>query len=442
MQLTQDWNIEEKMQFLKSKLQNQGPAEGFEIRIVSGGVYPDELVTLRKKTFGGILDEQHLFDENDEVGKHILLYENGKLVGSTTMVDGEKSNFSKYSGFKPESLKNCYVGTRSSVDPTEERRGLFPLLMYLALSQNRDKEQMIFYCEEGEIPAKKILKYLEIEGAKSRDIDLPGGTYKVFPYEMRVADGLLRCWQKMSEESKGFVKTLFVEGIADQVQKGCEKYYSLEYYSRVSAHTLSKTEYINCLANAYDYVKYTTRVLGYAVGMCDDPELRRHYAGHLSGEVNHEIWIEEDLRYLGADTDYIKEVFVANSGIHMFRFIQESLCSFRRDPIVFLAVPIAIEGITAFMNEKFITDLKANIEHWGFEKPHKAVKFFSSHIHTDGAEEGHWVQTLRMLEKHVQNEKQMQEIKIIIDLVFDALTKSYNEHVLSSYSVNSQRVLN
>jgi hypothetical protein len=241
---------------------------------------------------------------------------------------------------------------------------------------------------------------------------------------------MIRTFNAMPQDLQNWVRThCFVDEIAVHVTQKVKQFYACRYFEAVRQGRLSRRQYLASISNKHHFVRWTTRILGSAVAMCDDPDLRRHYAAHLSGEINHELWLENDIRYLGGDLAFLLNQTVTDPGVLNFQFIQEALTHCRRDPIVFLGVPIAIEGISGFLDTAFIEGLKGCIRSWGYDEPSKGCTFYASHVHTDGADEGHWVGTLRVIARVVRNEQQLQLILNIVSLVVDALHRAYDHYM-------------
>lgn len=177
------------------------------------------------------------------------------------------------------------------------------------------------------------------------------------------------------------------------------------------------------------YVRWTTRLLGTVIGITRDSGLRTHYIHHLGGEVDHEMMIENDIAHLGFDVDYVKHDMSPSENIRAFMALQESLCSgLRRDPCLFLAVPFAIEALTAFLTQDFINQLSRNIASWGVGNPARAMTFLTSHIRSDGGTDGHWDAARQILHRHINGEKELREFLSIVRLVQDSLHGAFSSY--------------
>jgi hypothetical protein len=62
------------------------------------------------------LNESELWDENDQKGSHVMLYNHsGDLLGSLVVIEAENSDFSLHSGIKECDLEHCIYVTRAIV---------------------------------------------------------------------------------------------------------------------------------------------------------------------------------------------------------------------------------------------------------------------------------------------------------------------------------------
>jgi len=181
------------------------------------------------------------------------------------------------------------------------------------------------------------------------------------------------------------------------------------------------------------YVRWTTRLLGTVIGVTSDRELRRHYIRHLQGEIDHEIMLERDIAHLGYDVDFVKHHMSPTEDIRAFMSLQESLCTGpRRDPSLFLAVPLAIEALTAFLNQEFLGQLSENIAAWGVNDTSRAMTFLTSHIRTDGGTDGHWDATRQILHHYLEGERELQEFLSIVRLVQESQHKAFTSYATTT----------
>ena len=200
------------------------------------------------------------------------------------------------------------------------------------------------------------------------------------------------------------------------------------FFQRTHDGTLTRDQYINSVANNHQFVRWTTRLLGRVVGITHERELRKHFIEHLKGEVDHEILLENDLRHLGADVDYVKNHMAPSPHIRQFMAIQESVAAFHRNPTWFLAVPFSVESASAFLTSDFIDALKRCVAGWDIANPGRACTFLSSHISTDGGDDGHWEATRRILRHSCRTDADLQQMCAISRAVMNALTSAYDSY--------------
>jgi hypothetical protein len=227
----------------------------------------------------------------------------------------------------------------------------------------------------------------------------------------------------------------FPAELQEVIESGIAKFYAGSFVQKVMDSTISRFEYITAMSNNHQFVRWTTRLLARVAAETHHRELRNHYISHLKGEIDHDLWIENDLQELGADVAYIRDHMIPNTYIGQFMAVQESIAAFYKDPIQFLSVPIAIEAISAFMPRAFVDGLHRAIESWGVKNPQKASSFLTSHMFTDGGENGHWVATFAELKNFIKTEKQHQQAMHTARMVLDSVTRAYNSYV-SPYPVD------
>jgi hypothetical protein len=179
------------------------------------------------------------------------------------------------------------------------------------------------------------------------------------------------------------------------------------FFKALRERTLSREQYVYMLSNMYQFVRHTTRVIGRAIGASADPDLRKHWINHLTGEVNHEVIIERDLAHLGEDVAYVKHSMAPGPRTQEFMAIQESMIAYYNDPILMMASPLAAEAVTAHLDQRFADDLLACIAGWGVKDPKRAAQFLISHMNTDGGEDGHWKMSIDALPRLIADEARL-----------------------------------
>lgn len=355
--------------------------------------------------------------------EHLRLHHGDHIVGCVTFAATEASDVGARAGIDATRLANTFVVGPVWVEDAQEGHPL-ALALYIAMRRQRMRQRTHYVAlvDRLDCPLVQLLRATPIRDASQ--IAVHG----------RIDEAMLRCFERLSETERDEVRgSGFVEEIRAVVMTGVQAFVASPFFEAARAGTLTQAQYVHATANNHLFARYTTRILGMAVAACDDPGLRAHFADHLSGEVNHELWLEQDLAYLDADVDYVKHRMVPDAPIVKFNLIQEAMVAFRRDPVVFMAVPIVIEGVAAFLPPETIEALRSCIRSWGYDRPKLGTRFLASHVHTDGGHdtehEGHWHGTLGVMKDYVRTERQQQQILRIMELVFDALHAAYAGYV-------------
>jgi hypothetical protein len=239
-----------------------------------------------------------------------------------------------------------------------------------------------------------------------------------------------RAFVSMNEATKCWVgRHLLAQELEATVRRRTKEIHGNLYFRKVFDGTITKAQYVESLANNHQFVRWTTRLLGGIIGATGDRALRKSFIHHLEGEVDHELLIENDLRHLGADVEYVRDAMVPSVEIQQFMCVQESMCGFHRDPLAFLAVPFTIEGVTAFLGPDFVEALERSIRSWGHDRPRLACTFITSHIQFDGGDDGHWEGSRQMFQQLLRTELALQRALNIVHMVANAFDAAYVSYV-------------
>lgn len=415
-----------------------GSEERWDVRYFYNGKYPAELIDLRREVYGNemhFLDDENMVSENDRHGIHIAIYEKEtqRIAASAHVVDAENSDFSKHSGVAREDLTKSIYGSRFLVSRDFRNCGLFSLLLYLGMREGRmrGRVSLIAYQNEGDSAVNKVIDMQPMTHVAKRLVAGRGShQYQVIPCGQDIAYGMIRAWQKMPLDLQEFVaKDILADEVERYVAGRLETFYDNAWFNGVANRTLTRNQYVEMLGDWHQFVRWTTRLLAKVVGITDDKELRSNYIAHLNGEIDHEVMIESDLKYLGGDVDYVKKSMAPGKPIQLFMALQESIASFRQDPILFLAVPYSIEGISANIKPEILSNLSECVKSWGYEKPRKACTFIGSHVNTDGGDDGHWQASLKMIRKYLKTESDLQKFLVVSALVFDTVGASFENAI-------------
>lgn len=253
-----------------------------------------------------------------------------------------------------------------------------------------------------------------------------------------VSEALYRTYEAATAEDRATMRAGFTGQIERFLAVHVKRFYAGPWASAVLGERLALAQYVHTLQNMHQYVRFTTRLLGRAVACSPTTALRAHFARHLAGEVNHEILIERDLEKLGEPTQFLREVRYANPETRAFMVLEQSMVSFECDPVLFVACPLAAEGITAHMDKAFLKALRASVARsTSDEIAKKATTFFASHIETDGGDDGHWAMTLSLLDGHLPDERSLGEFLSILELAATSFTQSFDSNV-EDYAIFSR----
>jgi hypothetical protein len=237
-----------------------------------------------------------------------------------------------------------------------------------------------------------------------------------------------RCFSNLNLNEKAAALNTFPAQISNFIADAVVQFFGGSWARAINAGQLGRVQYLATLQNMHQYVRFTTRLLGLAVACSPNAFLRNHYAQHLSGEVNHEILIERDLRALEEDTTFLLERRFPNASTRMFMSLQQSLVSFERDPVLFAACPLAAEAVTAHMDPTFLSALVDNVGKFS-TVPKKATTFFASHIQTDGGDDGHWQATVKMLSDNMDSDQKLGEFLVLLHIASSAFKLSFDSSV-------------
>jgi hypothetical protein len=207
------------------------------------------------------------------------------------------------------------------------------------------------------------------------------------------------------------------------------RFHHTSWARAVRSRRLAQAQYVATLANTHQYVRFTPRLLARAVAISEDEALREHFLRHLDGERRHHELIEADLRYLGADVEFVRERMSPAPATMQFMLVQESMVAFYRDPILFMAAPFVAEGLAAAVGPELLGALVDNIRAWGHDEPQRATRFLRSHVHLDGGDDGHFARTCAVIAQHVRDETIHQRFLTVVQLAAEAFHRSYDAYV-------------
>lgn len=303
---------------------------------------------------------------------------------------------------------------------------VLPLILYFALRSGRilgmeNIVALIAHPNAG-VPLATVLRMEAI--SKVQYIDFGGKSYGAMA--QRLSYSMTKLYEQLHDEDLAILPRYFIEEIVETHAHWLQRFFKGSWARAIIEERISKEQYICSLYNLHQYVKYTTRLCARCIAHSDDLPLRNHYIHHLKGEINHELIIENDLKVLGADVEYLKAEHVPMAATNEFISIQESTIGFKQDAILMLACPLVAEGITAHMDRSFVEHLYRVISSWGVSEPEKAAKFISSHINFDGGEDGHWLGVVSMMQKYILTETRLQQFLCIMQTAMNGIERGFN----------------
>jgi GNAT superfamily N-acetyltransferase len=404
--------------------------------VIGQGILPDDVRALREQVFRDetrFLKDAEVESEDDRVGNHFALYQDGSLAGAALGLKAEESSFPSRIGVSPEQVRSMYFATRLMVAPEYRGAGLSALLVYALFREARilDCSKVVALMSEDDAVASGISRAEPMRGVPPiKYIGHEGRELELRAVQADVNYALYCCWKSLRPRVRGFVTDrLLADEVIRTVLRLTTLFYDNPWFHRVSAHTLARGQYVDFLANNHQFVRWTTRILARVAGLTADRELRNHYLHHLAGEIDHELQIEEDLAYLGADVDYVREGMSPSVDVGHFMGVQESIVGFRADPHLLLAVPIAIESLTAHLPDSFLVDLEANVRGWGYDEPSKATRYLRTHVPVDGGVDGHWERTGRVISRVLKTEPEAQRFVGVVRMVIIAMDRALGGYV-------------
>jgi hypothetical protein len=353
--------------------------------------------------------ELELIEQTQADGLHLVLRNarTSSILGSVHLTEAAGS--AALAELSDAELAPAMFAVRFAVMPGPEARDVSSLLVYAALRHAR-------------MSGKQAL-------IAPRAIGAPMARAPGF-FVADVQEGAYHVFESLGDEAQEWVaKHLLTQEIEETVKARCREFFDNAFFRAVREGTITRQQYIRSVANNHQFVRWTTRLLGRIVGVTSDRVLRRSYIEHMGGEIDHELLLENDLEHLGADVEWVKHGMAPNIDIQQFMCVQESMSAFHQDPVLFLAVPFAIEGITAFMGQEFMVALKKCIASWGIDRPSAACTFLSSHIEYDGGDDGHWEGSRKMFQRFLEREHDVQRVLNIIHMVMNAVGRAYESYV-------------
>lgn len=362
-------------------------------------------------------------------GRRVLLFDGETCVAMGTVRPSEESRFMLDSGLTPEDLTESASLEDVLVEPSCEEV-IRPILMYMLLRRVRiwQRHTVVAYLEDGRQEGESdLFGWQKLEHLP--DSSQSEGSAPLRPVAQRLDLAIHRSYEACSAHGRETIRKHFLPEAIETLEIHIERLFSNEFFQSVYDASLTKEQYIYSMSNLHQFVRYTTRLIGRAVGLSNDEELRNHWLSHLEGEINHEKIIEKDLLNLGADVNYVVHSMLPNVHNQEFMVLQESVIAFHQDPVLFMAAPFSAEGWTARLDQRFMNGLEKAARSWGIEQPRHVTSFLASHIHFDGGEDGHWKATCSILDNYLTDDLILQKFLNLVHLSMNAFERSYASYV-------------
>ncbi len=317
------------------------------LRVHQGSITED-MRKLRETVYcgeKGYLSADRLETKEDLLGSHVLVYFEEKLAATVQVYPAESGEFAEATSLPSALLQKGVFVTRCMVDPKFRGFGFFRLALYYALSLGRSWGRSRLFClvEEGDIAAIRLVDYQRIDSIPNyRITGFHGKIFSLIPATQSLSKAMLICFSGISDDHTRIALSNAEAEIRAQLDRRIHSFLNQsKWVGKVRQNALSKREYMTSLENMYGFVRLTTRIIATAVSLTSDKKLRHHFLKHLQGEVDHEVQIEADLRYLGYDVDYLRDQHITNPATQKFMVIQEALLGYYKDSKTYLAVPFA-----------------------------------------------------------------------------------------------------
>lgn len=367
---------------------------------------------------------------SDKNGMLIVLKSaEGNPVAAVTLSKADTSQFQSLTRLDKRALTNAVYISSIWVDENAKLREALPAVLYLALRRGRiwGREQVVTLIPvpNANVPIATLLRLERLSNLDNLEVD----SKTLMPAAQNLKYSILSVYDQCADQERALIQDNFLGEILEVHSAWLDRFYHGSWAQSILEGTMSKEQYIYSLYNLHQYVRQTTRLCARCVAHSEDLELRNHYIYHFKGEINHELLIERDIKHLGGDLEYMMQRYVPHIGTKEFMLTQESTIGFYQDPVLMLACPMAAEGVAASMKDDFVDALLMLIESWGVKKPKEAARFLTSHIHTDGGEDGHWEHVVTIMKKHIKDEYYLQRFLTVLRCAMNGFEHGFNANV-------------
>lgn len=358
-------------------------------------------------------------------GETVFWNRNNQLRSVVCAVPATVSRFARHAQLPPAALTRSWAIESCWLADGSDASDLAPAL-YQILQRARilGLNTVVAHIEDTDSPLARVLRLAELNaGPEKRSGTLCTASAQML--DVAIHGAARAC----DPSTWAQVQPGLAQEAIETVQRWVNTFYAGSWAQSIFKKTMTREQYVQSLCNMHHFVRQTTQHLGRAIAHAPNREMRRHFIDHLNGEINHEVSLENDLRHLGEDPEYVMLHRVPNAPTKAFMAIQETSIAFYTDPMLLMACPFVAEAVTGNMPKEFLTSLLELVSSWGVEKPEKATTFLLSHTHTDGGDDGHWQGTAAILNRYLVDEATQRRFLCTLRCAADCFERSFNSSI-------------
>lgn len=365
--------------------------------------------------------------ETDTMTINILKSGTTELLAYANIALAEKSGLGKTLQLPEDALKNSVLIDSIWTSPHYKEVNLLPAILYFALRRGRiwQRKHIVALVKNSEGTVAKILRLEPFTRFKSIKLH----NQELIPVAQALDYAIYQSYQQCHGEALAMIKKYFMAEVQETVEEWIKRFFQGSWAQAISTETISRQQYIATLCHWHQFVRQTTQHIARAIAYSTDRELRNHYIYHFKGEINHELLIEHDLTQFGYDLDFLLNFQFPAAATKQFMAIQETTIGFYQNPVLLLACPLVAEGMTAYIKPEFLEALYRRIAGWGIANPKNAARFVSSHVNTDGGDDGHWIRVLSSISKYIDGEKLLQGFLSVLYAAMHTYENAHNANI-------------
>ena len=358
-----------------------------------------------------------------------LISPKGEALAAVVVAPAEDSQFQRLTQLDKDQLNHSVYLSSVWVAPDARIAEVLPAILYLALRRGRiwgrQNVAALIPIPNPEVPLATLLRLDRL--GKVSPVCLEATEF--LPVAQQLKYSIHHIYKQCHGEELKLINKHLIDEVLETHRAWLDRFFKGSWARAVLDGTLTKEQYISSLYNLHEYVRQTTRICARCIAHCQDLELRNHYIYHFKGEINHELLIERDLKFLGADLNYLMNGHIPDPATKEFMMAQESTIGFYQDPVLMLACPLAAEGVAAHMDPDFVNALQRVIASWGVKAPKDVSRFLTSHITTDGGDDGHWIHVVEMMKRYITDEHYLQRFLSVLTIAMNGFEHGFNANV-------------